>query len=467
MTERLPPIVAPPPPWWRRLIQETRHNVPGGFFRNVAWQYGGTLGSSAIGFFYTLIVARALGVEDYGLMALGLNVAAIVSRFATLYIRDMVIKYLAEFHEGGDLPRMLATIKLSLLLDAACGALSVALIMAAGFWAGPHVLHDGRAWPVLALSAVAYVSQNVADDTALGVLRLFNRFRLMAVVDLSGAALRLALAAVAIWGLEWGVFGVLGALALTNLLVNLTLLASALALVHRIIPLRTPAPISLLAPRAGEIRSFLTHNYFMSVTGATCANADLTLVGYFVGKDAAGVYRVAKSFVILMSQAAYAVSHVLYPHVARLWSRGDFARLKAFVRRLSGVMGGGSLLLYGALFVVVPPAIRWMLGPQFAEAGTLFRLMAWGVVVWTPFMWATSLLLAAGRTDLLLRSSVLTSVVVILLLLGFTALWGARGAAVVDAMTVPLSVGYALVQVRRAGLLSLKGPAESPERTRA
>lgn len=441
-----------PQGWWALRKIFTR-DMPGGFLHNVGWQYGGTAASAAIGFLYVMLVARAMGAERFGLIALGLSVAAVVSPFAMLRQREMIIRYLAQFRAGGDYPRVLAVTKLSLLLDGICGIAAFLIVLCVSPWAATHVLRDPGAVPLILVAGLAYILQNIVSDTALGVLRLFARFRTLATVEACGAAFKLASALLAVYLFKAGVMGVLLALLATNLLVDVTLLTLALVQLSRLIPLRSPAALSLLKPHAREIRRFLTHNYFISLTGIAVTDLDITLVGYFASREAAGIYKVAKSFVIAMSQVTDAAFVVVYPELARMWAAREFARLKAFARRLSLSMCAAGVLMYGAAFLAVPWIIARFMKAEFAGAGTVFRCMGWGIVLSAPFVWVFPLFAAAGRPDLNLWAALCSTIATVLLYLVAIPHAGAAGAAMVYAASAPLFAAAALAMGRRAGLL--------------
>lgn len=450
--------------WWGLRKIFTR-DMPEGFLRNVGWQYGGTAASSAVHFLYTLLVARALGVTQFGLIALALGVAALVSQFAILRQREMTIRYIVRFREENDFPRMLATVKLSLLLDLGSGATAFLITMLLSPWVAGHVLRDANGVLIIALAALAYVAQNLSADTALALLRVFSRFGLLAAVEVSGATFKLLAALGVVYGLHWGVLGVLAVLVATNLLVNLTLLALALRELRRFIPIRADAPLSLIAPHGREIRRFLTHIYIASIPNLAWADMDITLVGYFVSKEAAGVYKIAKSCTVALGQVADAVFLAVYPELATLWTRKAIDRLRAFVRRLTLVTATTAVVLYGTAFFAAPWAIALLMRSEYAGAGRLFRLMGWGMMLWAPLLWVGPLLAAAGRTDVMLRASLESSVIVVGLYLVAVPLFGAAGAALVYALSTPILVALMFWLGRRAGVIfpsSVASPVSPP-----
>ena len=427
--------------------------MPGGFLSNVGWQYGGTLASSAIGLVYMVLVADALGRAEFGLLALGLAFANIVSLLVNVKLRDVVIRYIAKFWAEEDKPRTLAMTKLTLLLDAAGGAAALALILALSPLAKAFLIRDERAYAIVALAGCAYVFQNVADDTAIGLLRVFSKFRTIAFIEVVASLVKLAGALVVLWLLGWGVLGVLLVLLASHALMNLAMLTTALWYLHNRVPLRTHAPFSLLGPYRAEIARFFGYNYLRSLSSFAARDLDINMLGLFASAATVGVYKLARSGAVVLYQFADAAFLVSYPEIARFWSRQAFSELRRFVKRLAVVMGASGAVLYGASFFVVPWLIQRIMSPDYVEAGRLFRLMGWGILLWSPFVWAGPLLLAAGRPDLLLRCSLGTGGTVLVLYLAAGATIGAPGVAVVSALTHAVFVAIALWSGRRAGII--------------
>jgi O-antigen/teichoic acid export membrane protein len=434
---------------WRDAVGGT----PKKFLSSVGWQYGGTLTGSVVSFAFTMYVANALGVAEFGLMALGLAFAALVSQLVNVNLREIVIRYIAKFWTDGDKERTLAMTKLTLLVDVAAGIVAMALIMGLSPLARMFLIKDDRAIAIIALAGCAYVFQNVADDTALGLLRVFSRFKALAYTEVAGAVLKLAGAVAIIHWLKGGILGILAVVAGVHLLQNLVRLALALAELRSHIPLRSHAPLSLLAPYRDELKRFFGYNYLRSISNFATRDLDINVLGLFAPTAAAvGVYKLAKSFFNVLYQLADAALLVVYPEIAKLWAGRQFGKLRHFVKSLTLIMSATGIAIYGAAFFAVPWVITLM-KPEYTEAGDLFRLMGWGIVIWSPFVWTGPLLLAANRPDLLLRCSLITGLSV--LGLYFLLCWqmGAPGAAIVAALTHTIYVIVALWSGRRAGII--------------
>jgi O-antigen/teichoic acid export membrane protein len=431
---------------------------PAGFLGNVSRQFGGTLAGSAISFVTTVYVANALGKSEFGLMALGLAYAAVVSRFMNVNLREVVVRYVAKFWTEKDLPRMVAMTKLTLLLDAAAGTLALAVLLGLAPFAKTVLIRDERAFAIIALAGCAYVFQNVADDTALGLLRVFSRFGALALTEIAAAVLKLAGAILVIHVYGGGILGVLAALACAHLFLNLSRLALALRELRVQAPRGGHAPLSLLRPYAGELRRFLGYNYARSLASLPTRDLDVGVLGLFASAGVVGVYKLARQFWIVLFQFADAALLVVYPEIAKLWTGGHFRKLAHFVKSTILIMAASGFAAYAGAFFAVP----WIIGfmkPDYAAAGGIFRIMGCGILVWSPFVWTGPLLLAANRPDLMLRCSLLNNFMIAGLT--FLLIWqvGATGAALVTVLNRFLFVALTLWSARNAGLLF---PEEAP-----
>lgn len=421
------------------------NGLPAGFARNLSWQYVASLTAVGLGFLYSIVVARGVGVHDFGLLSLALSFAAIVFQVVELRLQEAVIRFVAEFWEKRDAPRTLATIKLFAVADATTGVLAFSLVMAAAPWAEAHLLTDGRSHTALLLAALGVLFANVGTATASGIYRVFGEFRTQAMVSCGGAVLKFIGALLAIFILKWDVIGVLLMGAATSFVTNAVLILLAARLLERRIPLRsTHAPLSLLVPHTAELRRFVTNTYLLSLTMVPTKDLDVNVLGLFVPLQVIGVYKLAKSFMSAVWTISDPIFLVIYPELARLWTRKAYGEIRIFLRRIALIAGSSGVILYLAACLIVPFVIVRLMGPSFAAAGPLFCWMTWGLCFWAPLVWLNPLMMAAGRPDLLLRASILAGIITALLYAVAVPLGGATAAATVSSFANPLVLAIGL-----------------------
>ena len=436
--------------WFEGLLRK----VPIGFYRNLSWQFVASMTSVAVGFVYSILVARTIGVGDFGLMSLGLSFATVTFQVVELRLQEAVIRYVAEFWEARDDRRTVAALKLFLFADLGTGLVAFSLVLVGARWAEAHLLHDARGPSVMFLAATTVFFSNVATATAYGVYRVFGEFRLQAIIMIATSVAKLVATTVAMFALGCGVVGVLVVAAAASLIANGLLIGFAVrVLLQRISRGDLRAPLSLLAERKVEMRKFVTNTYLLSLTMIPTKDLDTNILGIFAPLHVVGVYKIAKSFMSAVWTVSDPIFLVVYPELARLWTRRAFGELRAFIKRIVVVGGVSALAAYLVAFATVPAIIVKLLGAGYAPAGSLFRWMTWGVVIWGPLVWVNPLLMAAGRPDLVLKSSLGTALATLALFWLVIPHAGALGAGIVSALATPIVLSFAIILGRRNGII--------------
>ena len=424
--------------WQRALVSRLVRNIPDGFYRNLSWQYFGSIAAVSFGFLYSLLLARALGAAEFGLIALSLAFTTVVFQLVELRLHEAVIRYVAEFWEAGDHPRTLAAVKLFVLADVVTGLLALGVVMAGSVWAQQYLIRDGRGAQVVVLAGISVFFTNVMTATALGLYRVFGDFRAQALISAAGAGFKLLLAIAVIRWAAADAVGVMIAAIVSSFLVNAFLIGFSFHRFRSRIRVRlSDAPLSLLAHRKQEIFRFVRSTYLLSISMIPTKDLDINLLGFFAPLNVVGTYRIAKSFMSALWTLSDPVFLVIYPEVARMWARRQFAEIRSFVKKITVILGGSALAAYAAASLIVPILIISWMGPEYRDAGSMFRWMTWGLVVWAPLVWVNPLLMAAGRPELLLKSSVIASMFVAALYVPAISLAGANGAAFVSALANP------------------------------
>jgi O-antigen/teichoic acid export membrane protein len=191
---------------FRRLLQ------------NAGWLLSGTAIATALGLGGTVLKARALGPELFGVLAVIAAYVAIMERLATFQPGLALIKYGAEALRQDRPDEFMGLVKVSILLDL-IGAVSGMVIAVLGAlvladrwgWYGTPNAGGGVSGPDSQISYMAAVlSTGIAfslTGTPNGVLRLLDRFHMLTVQMVLTASLALVgttivyIAGGGLWGL--------------------------------------------------------------------------------------------------------------------------------------------------------------------------------------------------------------------------------------------------------------------------
>jgi len=410
--------------------------------KNVSVLLGGKAFNAVASLGYLALAARALGAEAFGLLILVHTFTQAVGQLVTFQSWQAVIRYGAEALEQQRRAAFQGLIKFTLLLDLVSATAGVALAAIAAPWIGqylewpPEVAH----WASLYSGAVLFM----VTATPTGLLRLFDRFDLIALQGAVGPLIRLAgAAALAVTGGSLGDFLIVWFVA--NVAGGTTFLAFAFRELKRrkLLGGMGWSLRGLAKPHAGIWR-FVWATNLNTGLGLATKHFSVIAVGWILGPAEAGALRVARQFAEALAKPAKLLAPVIYPELAKLSAQGKGDVLTRLVRR--SILTAGTLGLVVLLVVVVAGKMLLQLtvGPEFLGAYGVMILLCLAAVINITAFPLEPLLITAGRAGTVLRVRLLATLIqvpLLLLLLTLTGLLGAGSAAVVYAALLFVGLG--------------------------
>jgi PST family polysaccharide transporter len=170
----------------------------------------------------------------------------------------------------------------------------------------------------------------------------------------------------------------------------------------------------------GDLTAFNVFDYFAQ-------NADNILVGRVIGASALGLYSKAYSlFVLPMTQIRVPLSGVAMPVLSSLKSQPE--RYRRYYRKFLGAVAFATLPLSVYCVLQGDFLIALLLGPKWAGAAPVFRILALASIVQAPASTRGLVLISLGRSRRFLWLGVVNSIVmVIAFVIGLR--WGITGVA--------------------------------------
>jgi O-antigen/teichoic acid export membrane protein len=394
--------------------------------RNSSWGVAAMAVELAATLVETTLVAPVLGPADYGRVAL--VVASIVSIKQLVDVRawEAVTRYVAAFLEKREPALALATLKLALLADAVVALVAFGVTVAAagllsGRVLGQPQLHGPIAWYAITLLLT------MLNGTAEAVLRVFDRFRDLALRSIAQAIWHLGLV-VAVLSLGGRIHGLVLAYLLSDGAgaVLLAVLAGR-QVRRRLWTARAEARLAILRPYFKEMLWF-TGQTALRATLKLNRQLDILVLGYFRPPAEVGYYRVARRLGASVQELTDPVYFAIFPDFARAWAHTR-RRFTAVVARTAAVAAVGAMpgVLLGVW--LAPQLIRWWVGPEYAPAVGPFRIIMVGMGLAVATFWGTPAALASGRAGVA-TAAVASGVLVNVALLALVPGQGPTGAAI-------------------------------------
>lgn len=362
---------------------------------NASILLGGKAATAVLGLATTALAARALGLREFGILTLIYAFASAVSDIVEFQSWQAVLHYGTRPLQEGRLSAFQRVLTFSLMLDG-IGAIAGLCVGIAG------VLLFGvqLGWPASVTPLALLFTTSVvwmATATATGVLRLVDRFDLLAIQDNVQAAARLV-GAVAAFLAGGGLIAFLVVWYVASVLSFVCRAYFAWRELHRREYLKgfRWGTRGITHDLPGIWRFCLTTNFNGTLQLAFTHIGTLSS-GWFLGPSAAALYRVARQVATAIVKPTRLVMPALYPELARLWAVGNTNALYRLVMQVA--LSGGAL---ATVFLLVAAfggrwALRVALGDDFAAAAPV---MTWLVGSAAIGIWALPLepfLISTGR----------------------------------------------------------------------
>jgi len=405
-----------------------------------AWMVGLRFAMRLLGFVSTLLLARLLVPEDFGLVALATSIAAILEVAGDLGTDNALIA-----RGGGDRKAYDTAWTLSLLR----GLLTVLVLVGAAPWmsaffAEPR-LAELMVW--VALFAMLQAAQNIGTVDFRLRLDFVREFHWQFWPK--AASFVVALGCALIWRSYWAlVAGILTRR--LGMFVGSYLLS----------PYRPRLSLARWRELFAVSRWILADNALVFLRD----RVDSLVIGKLAGAHALGLYELANELASLpTTEIAGPATRAVFPGYARL--RGDPAALRRNYRDSVAALLLVTLPLGAGIALLAEPAVALLLGPQWMPAVPAIRILAFYGILRSLYAPAAAVYLATGHYRLhpaLLALSIAVAIPLLLWLVPHLGIVGAAAAMTATSGVVALLHLVALRRVLGIGPVDLLGPVLRP-----
>lgn len=409
----------------------------------------GLLAASALGnglnYLFMMFLARQLGVENFGLYALGLTIFNILLFVAIAGLDTGTLKFVSEYHAQGrpEAARRALTTAITVVMVfgviAALGLLVVAEPLFGQLYGKPG-LATVLMWFALTLPFA------MVGNLLLSALQAVQIVRYTALVKYLWEPIgKWTLAGLALYA-GFGLAGVLGSILLTFAVSALLLLWAA----HVRLGGLSSQPLG--AVHGDDVRRLAAYCVPLLVSnifGIIAPRADVMILGYWMPLQDVGTYLVAFQTAAIPALVLGAFDVAFPPIMSEAWVRRDHTLLRESyqsVHRLSLILTMPICLV----LVVFSKEILSLFGQAFEGGSAALAILTIGHLVNSATGGANSVLLMTGESRRVAANTILYGVC----LIGLTALlipfWGMTGAAVAAASSLVLVNVIRVLQVRRS-----------------
>jgi len=293
------------------------------------------------------------------------------------------------------------------------------------------------------------VLSNLILESSVGLLQIFDRFRPIAILNVSQSAVTLALIAAA-YALGGDLRHVLLAYVAGKVVNSVGLTAVALGEATR----RWgsgwwSAPLGLLRTDARAIGGFAVSTNLSASLSLITKDSELLWVSLLRNPLEAGYFKLALSLANLVQLPIGPLPQATYPELSREMARRNWTNFRYVLRQGSLLAGGYSLAAAVGLALLGRPLIDLVYGAEFLPAFPALAILLAGFLIANTFYWHRSALLALDRPDFPTKVNFVLAVLKIAGIFLLVPVFGYMGSAALLAGSYILGVSVSALQVRR------------------
>ncbi|MGK6325223.1 lipopolysaccharide biosynthesis protein [Sphingomonas sp. DT-51] len=339
--------------------------------RNLSWLLASRGVLAVLSLLYLGLATRTLGMADFGRFALVGGAAQALAVLAGFQTWQVVVRFGMDHRTAADEEALGRLYRLCMLLDGASAVLGLLLAtVILAVWRDRLGISAALLRDTIVLTAAQLLS---IRSTAIGILRLSDRFREAAMADsvtpivrFVGAILAAALLPTLhafLWA--WSVAEIATAAAYWFLLVR----SGDAALMWRA---RIGRRVRAENPHIGR---FLLNSNLVSSLGLATKQLPLLLVGGFAGPVAAGAFRLALQIAQALAKLAQLIARAAFPEVVRAVRGVAPSEIAAVLTRMIRASALGAVAILLLIAIVGRPLLVLVGGDE--SYGSAYWLLMW------------------------------------------------------------------------------------------
>lgn len=355
----------------KKILYVLKNDFWSKLIKNVTTVIVGNGGSSIINFAVTFVMIRALGNTDYGVFLLALQYMNLIDGIVNFQSWAGVIKYGSEAIVEKRDDKLAAIFKSGFIIDmvtAVLGAIIALLILPTV----TNLMHwDGNLELLTAIFSVEILFH--LEGTSIGILRLYDRFKLTAIQSILSAVLKLTLI---------GGYFLLGGRSLivitilyviTDIFKHLLLVFYALQVLHRGMGIRKVVRSNVKIIDGSFLRYTIWNNVSYTVD-VPVKYFDVFIIS-LISVDMVAIYKVFKQMIQILSMLINPISQAILPQFSELVAQNRTAEALRKVLKLRNViLVSGAAVAVGSL-LLGKPIFTWILGSEYGENLLLFEAL--------------------------------------------------------------------------------------------
>ena len=406
-------------------------NVRARLLKGTIWISAARGATNILGFVSTLILARVLVPADFGLVALGTTMLAILQAVTNISLSSALVQHRnptpEHFHTAWTL--------------GFARALLIGGLFAASSWTAARLYHEPRLVPVMLALSVSVMLNGLANPRSIMLTKelvFWQQFMMQVSQRIVALVVSIALALIYrnYWSLIWG-----------------TIVGQFVGVIisYTVLPFRP----RLHWRHGRELFSFSMWLTFGQIVNTINWKFDHLLIGGYLGRAELGYYTVGDNLAVIPSrEATLPLTSTLFPAFSNL--AHDPPRLAAAYQRAQSLVTAIALPVGVGVAVTADLIVRLTMGDKWLPAVLVIQVLASVFALQTIGTLSQPLAMATGNTRLIFRRDLQGFLMRLPFIIAGMYLGGLKGIVYARALTGCIAIVLHMNVVRQVAGLSLR-----------
>ncbi len=360
-----------------------------------------------------LIIARFLGVEEFGIFAMVISSVEILNILFSFRVWDTTVKFIGD--NANNKENISNYISFSTIISFLSSFFSLLLILLLSSLIADQ-LFGIREYEYLIKCYVFSVLFISINDNLDGILRTYNQYNSILKINIITNLSRLVLVGLYIYLYDAAPFRV----DIAAILVVFTL-SFLIGTVLRFLYLKKALNEeeidcklihSLSRSEQFDYLKFMSNTHFSNILNlANDKNLGVLVVGYFIGPFYAGLYRVARAITKIIRRIMDPALEIIFPEFVKLNTEKDFKNYQKVIIESVKMLLFSSLIVGLGIYLFSSEIIVLFFGTEYIKAESALFILIIAMIIHNGVYWINPSMLALGRAKYLTIITIITTLI--------------------------------------------------------
>lgn len=383
----------------------------------------------------TILLARYLLPEKYGIYSIVLSIAMIFYTFSDLGVNSTLLRYISH-SETREKNKLYAYYNYIFKIKITLTAITASILFITAYPLSFYIFRNEDLFVPLLISA-AYITFFTLESFYTTIYYAFNKVKYVIIKETASQIIKITLALLVFYLISstYYLVGIFSSFALASAIT----LAFLIYYSHKIGSKMYKKPKENVSIDKKRIKKFIKYLTIASISTVFFAFADSIIMGFFLNPEYVGYYRAAFAFVIGVSTLILSPSALFLAYFTKIKEKEE---LNAFLNKLLKYFSIISVPITFGLLLVGKYFIRLFYGYSFLPSSSILYILS--IIILPSIFVNIFILLFSARektnipAKLMIKTTIVNIVLMIILinaLLIISPLWATRGAAIAIAIS--------------------------------